>query len=103
MLGLAFAALQLASASPPARPPVYNGQKGELTVALPRIEGSDAVVNVDGVLDEPVWQRAALLTGFSLYSPVDSSAGARLDRRARLVFVGQRSTSEFARSSRTAE
>ncbi len=44
-------------------------------------------MNVDGVLDEPVWQRAALLTGFSLYSPVDSTAGARLDRRARLVFV----------------
>ena len=75
MLGLAFAAFQLAAASPAPPPParlVFNGQKGELTVALPRIDGSDAVVNIDGVLDEAVWQRAALLTGFSLYSPVDS-------------------------------
>jgi len=65
VLGLAFAAFQLAAASPP--PParlVFNGQKGELSVALPRIDGSDAAVNIDGVMDEAVWQRAALLTGF---------------------------------------
>ena len=31
---------------------------------------------VDGRLDEPVWQRAALLTGFSQYQPVDSRPAA---------------------------
>jgi uncharacterized protein DUF5916/cellulose/xylan binding protein with CBM9 domain len=73
VIGLAFVALQLAAATPPSTHGlVYNGQKGELTVAIPRVDGSDAAVNIDGVLDEPVWQRAALLTGFSLYSPVDS-------------------------------
>jgi hypothetical protein len=72
VIGLALA-FQLAGATPPpGRALVYNGQRGELTVSLPRFDGSDAAINVDGVLDEPVWQRAALLTGFSLYSPVDS-------------------------------
>ena len=31
---------------------------------------------VDGVLDEPEWQRAALLTGFSQYLPVDGLPAA---------------------------
>lgn len=73
MLGLFVAAFQLASVAPALpRGSVYNGQKGELTVSLPRIDGSDGDVTIDGALDEPVWQRAALLTGFSLYAPVDS-------------------------------
>ena len=48
--------------------PVNNGQTHAVTVAVPRLE---AEARVDGVLDEPVWQRAALLTGFSQYRPVD--------------------------------
>ncbi|MFI5228010.1 MAG: DUF5916 domain-containing protein [Gemmatimonadales bacterium] len=47
---------------------VYSGRQGRISVALPRIE---ADVDVDGRLDEAVWARAALLTGFSLYQPVD--------------------------------
>ena len=47
---------------------MYNGRAGQTTVAPPRIE-SDLIV--DGILDEPVWQQAVLLTGFSLYQPVD--------------------------------
>jgi len=35
---------------------------------IPRLESE---VAVDGVLDEPVWQRATRLTGFSQYRPVD--------------------------------
>ncbi len=106
MLGLALAALQLAAASPPARPPVYNGLKGELTVALPRIDGSDAVVNVDGVLDEPVWQRAALLTGFSLYSPVDSrpapdSTDVRVWYSSEAIYFGIRAFESHGRVSAT--
>jgi hypothetical protein len=106
VLGLAFAAFQLAAASPPVRPPVYNGQKGELTVALPRIDGSDAVVNVDGVLDEPVWQRAALLTGFSLYSPVDSrpapdSTDVRVWYSSDAIYFGIRAFESHGRVSVT--
>ncbi|HYK82815.1 MAG TPA: DUF5916 domain-containing protein, partial [Gemmatimonadales bacterium] len=68
-------ALLLVLQAPPAADPgrVYNGLARQLDVAIPRIEAS---VNVDGVLDEPVWRQAALLTGFSQYRPVDSRPAA---------------------------
>lgn len=50
---------------------VHHGRLGDLSVRPPRIE---ATVVVDGVLDEPAWARAAILTGFSQYSPVDRVA-----------------------------
>jgi len=40
------------------------------TVAIPR--SAEAQVNVDGRLDEPVWQQAAVLSGFSQYLPNDN-------------------------------
>lgn len=43
-------------------------------VELPRI---DAAVRVDGVLDEEVWTRAARLSGFTQYEPVDGRAAAQ--------------------------
>ncbi len=46
----------------------FDGQARALDVALPRLE---ATARVDGLLDEPVWRQAALLTGFSQYRPVD--------------------------------
>src|SRR5438093_1498073 len=48
--------------------PVYSGLAKQLDVRIPRIE---TTVKIDGVLDEPAWSRAALLTGFSQYRPVD--------------------------------
>lgn len=48
--------------------PVYNGRAGQTQVQAPRI---DTTITIDGQLDEPVWQRAAMLTGFSEYSPAD--------------------------------
>ena len=48
--------------------PVYSGQAGQTTVALPKIEAS---VTIDGRLDEPTWASAAILNGFSLYQPAD--------------------------------
>jgi hypothetical protein len=48
---------------------VYDGSEGHLAVAVPRSD--EPAVEIDGVLDEPVWQSAARLTGFSLYSPID--------------------------------
>lgn len=57
-------ALCLATASGP----TYNGRDRQLDVRPPRI---DAEITLDGRLDEPVWQRAARLTGFSRYQPSD--------------------------------
>ena len=60
-----LAGLQLAAA----QPRVYNGREGQISIQIPRIESD---VTVDGQLDEPAWRAAALLTGFSIYQPVDS-------------------------------
>jgi len=46
----------------------YSGLAKQLDVRIPRVE---AEAKIDGVLDEPVWSRAAMLTGFSQYRPVD--------------------------------
>ena len=48
--------------------PTHNGRARELEIKLPRL---DETIAIDGRLDEPVWQRAALLTGFSRYAPSD--------------------------------
>jgi Domain of unknown function (DUF5916) len=52
----------------PAPPDVYSGRDNQLRVAIPRLEEQ---IDVDGVLEEPAWSRAARLTGFSQYAPVD--------------------------------
>ena len=72
-----LAAFQLAAASQAtakdAVQPVFHGRNGQTiarAVAVSAVAARDSVV-IDGKLDEPVWQRAALLTGFSLYQPVD--------------------------------
>ena len=51
--------------------PVYDGRRGATAVALPR---GDRAPVVDGVLDEPEWSSAALLTGFSQFFPNDGVA-----------------------------
>ncbi|MGI8508040.1 MAG: DUF5916 domain-containing protein [Gemmatimonadaceae bacterium] len=65
MLLAIVGALQIAAAQPG---PVYNGRAGQISAQAPRL---DASITVDGRLDEPVWNRAAVLTGFSEYSPAD--------------------------------
>ena len=47
---------------------IYDGRARQLSVHAPRLESE---VQMDGSLDEPVWRDAALLTGFSLYQPID--------------------------------
>jgi len=47
---------------------VYDGRAKRINVEIPRI---DTVIEIDGNLNEPVWRRAARLTGFSQYQPVD--------------------------------
>ena len=73
---LALALQLLATAPPTARPrvpvvplgPIYDGRRGATHVALPRLSEE---ARVDGELDEPQWSQAAVLTGFSMYQPVD--------------------------------
>jgi len=57
--------------TPPAS--TYIGRENQLHVKIPRIA---ADVTVDGVLNEPVWQQAAVLTGFSEFSPQDGIPAA---------------------------
>ena len=52
---------------------IYNGRAGRLDVQPPRLE---AEVVVDGTLDEGAWSAAAMLTGFSQFTPVDGVAAA---------------------------
>src|SRR5712692_6942090 len=66
-----LAATALAAQQPagnPAGASVYSGRGAELAVRPPRL---DAEIVLDGALDEPAWQKAAILTGFSQYRPVD--------------------------------
>jgi hypothetical protein len=46
----------------------YRGRDNELRARVPAQSGA---VSIDGVLDEPEWQSAARLTGFSSYLPFD--------------------------------
>jgi Domain of unknown function (DUF5916) len=63
MLVTIFAAVALLQDST-----TYDGRAKQVHVNLPRI---DTIATIDGNLDEPVWRRAARLTGFSQYQPVD--------------------------------
>jgi hypothetical protein len=53
----------------PARPPATVDGHGAPAVQIPRLAADD--VAIDGDLTEGVWARAARLTGFSQYQPVD--------------------------------
>jgi hypothetical protein len=48
--------------------PVYNGRDHQLAARIPRFETGIAI---DGTLNDPLWQQAAVLTGFSEFTPVD--------------------------------
>lgn len=50
----------------------YHGRERQLQVRAPRVEAGEGVVAIDGALEEPLWREAALLTGFSLYQPIDN-------------------------------
>lgn len=49
----------------------WDGRAGQVKVPIPRLEES---ITVDGDLAEPAWGKAAVLTGFSQYSPVDQQS-----------------------------
>ena len=58
-----------ALAAPPIN--VYHGRQRQTEVPLAK---ASAEPRVDGLLDEETWRNAALLTGFSQFSPVDGQA-----------------------------
>ena len=61
-------AAQLQTAANIAPPGVHSGREDRTAVRPPR---SELPVAIDGVLDEPVWGEAVVLSGFSQFSPVD--------------------------------
>ena len=65
LLGAALAA-DTTKPAPPRE--VYNGRQGQIAVRIPQF---DDLPLMDGTLDDPVWSQAAVLTGFSEYTPVD--------------------------------
>ncbi len=65
--------LLVPSAEQPTEPKVFIGRAGATKVDPPRVE---ATVVIDGALDEPVWRQAAVLTGFSQFSPQDGIPAA---------------------------
>src|SRR3569832_1319261 len=54
----------------------YIGRENQLHVRPPRLEGDAANVVIDFNLNEPAWQQAAVLTGFSQYAPQDGIPAA---------------------------
>ena len=62
---------QVPAGDPPAGP--YLGSAGHLHVAIPRLAAS---ATIDGDLSDPVWKQAALLSGFSEFSPQDGIPAA---------------------------
>jgi uncharacterized protein DUF5916 len=73
MLLIALLLAQGPAAAPFADTSAHSGRAGQTVVKPPRLDGASVV---DGVLDEPQWQRAARLTGFSQLTPVDGVAAA---------------------------
>jgi hypothetical protein len=53
--------------------PVFSGRAGHVEVNAPRLADT---VTIDGNLSEPVWDKAARLTDFSEYIPVDGLPAA---------------------------
>ena len=59
---------QLHTAASIATPSVHSGRDARTAVRPPR---ADVSITIDGALDEPAWSEAAVLSGFSQFSPVD--------------------------------
>ena len=60
----------------PAPGATYIGRENQLQVRIPRVEGERRPSTIDGALDEPAWREAAVLTGFSQFSPLDGVPAA---------------------------
>src|SRR5215212_4316207 len=65
-----------AAPTPPTPAAIYVGRDNQLRVRMPRIAGDSIKIAIDGALDEATWSQAALLTGFSQFSPQDGIPAA---------------------------
>ena len=65
-----LAAVALFSCPAAAQQRIYHARQKQTTAEVPHLE--DDTIRVDGVLDEGAWRKAALLTGFSNYLPIDN-------------------------------
>ncbi|MDH3224285.1 MAG: carbohydrate binding family 9 domain-containing protein [Gemmatimonadota bacterium] len=61
-----------AATTGPVRPTAatYDGASGTIDIESPWV--AEPAISVDGVLDEPAWENAALLTGFTQFEPSES-------------------------------
>ena len=59
------------------RPERYDGSAAEIEIATPAVASAD--IDIDGRLDEEVWQEAALLEGFTQSDPVEGFTGVPED------------------------
>ncbi len=80
LISVAWALAHPAASARPSAAPIrplpnpivrYIGRENQLHVRIPRLDGDAARVTVDGRLDEPAWSQAAMLAGFSQFSPLD--------------------------------
>ena len=86
---------------------VASGLAGQLALEAPRVIGAEAAITLDGRLDEPAWQRATLLTGFSEFQPVDArpaddSGDLHLSLHERFLTQGMSSSFRAGGSGRAA-
>ncbi len=58
----------LLAVAPPDSLAPFSGRSRDVNLAPPRLEGTALI---DGVLDDSVWQQAAVLNGFSHFQPID--------------------------------
>jgi hypothetical protein len=68
---IAALALVLAALGPDSTN-IFHGARGELRV--PALRGNIDDIRIDARLDEDVWQRAPILTGFTIYEPSEGRA-----------------------------
>jgi hypothetical protein len=73
LLPMLLASMTLQGPSQAPDPRIHHGREGRVEVRPPKLAGD---VTVDGQLDEPMWGQAAILTGFSQFTPVDGVAAA---------------------------
>ena len=81
------------AASSPDSTLVYDGSAGQIDIETPTLMG--AAIDVDGRLDEPDWDRAAVLHSFTQYDPVEGvpatqNTEARVFVTEDAVYVGIR-------------
>jgi hypothetical protein len=66
--------------------PVLNGSRSELDIPAPMVP--EAEVRIDGLMDEAAWARAAVLTGFTQYDPIEGIPASQ-ETEVRLLLTGE--------------